>query len=268
MGINFVRYKIDLTSESLSQRPSTVFPAIVFNYNWLPAPKNLNLSLNDVHIWRINLNPSQSQLQAFWATLSSDEIARAERFYFPEHRQRFIAGRGTLRAILGQYLGIDSKQVEFEYQPRGKPFLAAKFADQGLLFNLSHSQDLALCGVSYQHQIGVDLEYIRTMPDVESLAKRFFSPREYAHLRLVSPEEQQQIFFRYWTCKEAYLKATGDGLVQLEEIEIYLIPNQPSQLLVSGNWVLRELTPVENCAAAVVVAGSNINLHCWECGIT
>ena len=236
----------------------------MFNFNWLPAPKKLDLLLNDVHIWRINLNSSESQLQFFRETLSSDEIARAQRFYFPEHRQRFIAGRGTLRAILGQYLGIDPKQVEFEYQPRGKPLLAAKFADQGLLFNLSHSQDLALLGVSYQHQIGVDLEYIRTMSDLEGLAKRFFSSREYEHLRLFSPQEQQQIFFRYWTCKEAYLKATGDGLVELEEIEISLTPNQPSQLLVSGDWNLRELTPAENFAAAVVVAGSNINLHCWE----
>ena len=236
----------------------------MFNFNWLPAPKKLDLLLNDVHIWRINLNSSESQLQFFRETLSSDEIARAQRFYFPEHRQRFIAGRGTLRAILGQYLGIDPKQVEFEYQPRGKPLLAAKFADQGLLFNLSHSQDLALLGVSYQHQIGVDLEYIRTMSDLEGLAKRFFSSREYEHLRLFSPQEQQQIFFRSWTCKEAYLKATGDGLVELEEIEISLTPNQPSQLLVSGDWNLRELTPAENFAAAVVVAGSNINLHCWE----
>ena len=236
----------------------------MFNFNWLPAPKKLDLLLNDVHIWRINLNSSESQLQFFRETLSSDEIARAQRFYFPEHRQRFIAGRGTLRAILGQYLGIDPKQVEFEYQPRGKPLLAAKFADKGLLFNLSHSQDLALCGVSYQNQIGVDLEYIRTMSDLEGLAKRFFSSREYEYLRLISPQEQQQIFFRYWTCKEAYLKATGDGLVQLEEIEISLTPNQPSQLLVSGGWNLRELTPAENFAAAVVVTGSNINLHCWE----
>lgn len=236
----------------------------LFNLNWLTAPKKLDLLLNDVHIWRINLNQPESQLQSFRETLSSDEIARAERFYFPEHRQRFVAGRGSLRAILGQYLDIDPKQVEFEYQPRGKPLLAAKFANQGLLFNLSHSQDLALLGVSYQHQIGVDLEYIRTMSDVEGLAKRFFSPREYDYLRLFSSEEQQQIFFRYWTCKEAYLKATGDGLVQLEEIEIDLTPNQPSQLLVSGDWSLRELTPANNFAAAVVVTGSNINLHCWE----
>ena len=234
------------------------------NLNWLPAPKKLDLLLNDVHIWRINLNSSESQLQFFRETLSSDEIARAERFYFPEHRQRFMAGRGTLRAILGQYLDIAPKQVEFEYQPRGKPLLAAKFADKGLLFNLSHSQDLALLGISYQNQIGVDLEYIRTMSDLEGLAKRFFSAREYEYLRLLSPAQQQQIFFRYWTCKEAYLKATGDGLVQLEEIEIDLTPNQPSKLLVSGDWSLSELTPADNFAAAVVVAGSNIHLHCWE----
>jgi 4'-phosphopantetheinyl transferase len=240
----------------------------LFNLNWLPAPKKLDLLLNDVHIWRINLNSDESQLHSFRETLSSDEIARAQRFYFPEHRQRFIAGRGSLRAILGQYLGIDPKQVEFAYQPRGKPLLAAKFADKGLLFNLSHSQDLALLGVSYRNQIGVDLEYIRTMSDLESLAKRFFSSREYEHLRLCAADEQQQIFFRYWTCKEAYLKATGDGLAQLEETQISLIANQPSQLLVSGDWSLRELTPAENFAAAVVVAGSNINLHCWECGIT
>ena len=236
----------------------------MFNLNWLPAPKKLALLLNDVHIWRINLNSDELQLQFFRETLSSDEIARAERFYFPEHRQRFIAGRGTLRTILGQYLDIDPKQVEFEYQPRGKPLLAAKFAGKGLLFNLSHSQDLALLGVSYQNQIGVDLEYIRTMSDLAGLAKRFFSAREYEYLRLLSPAQQQQIFFRYWTCKEAYLKATGDGLVQLEEIEINLTPNQPSKLLVSGDWSLRELTPAANFAAAVVVAGSNINLHCWE----
>jgi len=236
----------------------------VCNLNWLPAPKKLDLLLNDVHIWRINLNSDELQLQFFRETLSSDEIARAERFYFPEHRQRFMAGRGTLRTILGQYLDIAPKQVEFEYQPRGKPLLAAKFADQGLLFNLSHSQDLALLGISYQNQIGVDLEYIRTMSDLEGLAKRFFSAREYEYLRLLSPAQQQQIFFRYWTCKEAYLKATGDGLVQLEEIEIDLTPNQPSKLLVSGDWSLSELTPADNFAAAVVVAGSNIHLHCWE----
>ncbi|WP_071188657.1 4'-phosphopantetheinyl transferase HetI [Trichormus sp. NMC-1] len=236
----------------------------VFNNNWLPAPTNLTLSSDHVHIWKINLNQSESQLQSSRKTLSSDEIARAERFYFPEHRQRFIAGRSSLRFILGRYLGVEPSQVEFEYQTRGKPLLAAKFADSNLFFNLSHSQDLALCGVSCTRTIGVDLEYIRPMSDLENLAKRFFLPREYEVVKSLALDQQQQVFFRYWTCKEAYLKATGDGLVQLEQIEIFLTSTEPAKLLVSGNWSLRELALANNFAAAVVVAGTIGDLYSWE----
>ncbi|MEA5577778.1 4'-phosphopantetheinyl transferase HetI [Anabaena sp. UHCC 0451] len=235
-----------------------------FNHIWLPAPENLILSSDDVHIWKIDLKQSELQIQSFRETLSSDEITRAERFYFPEHRQRFIIGRGSLRTILGRYLGIKPSQVEFDYQQRGKPLLAAKFADSGLFFNLSHSQDLGLCGVTYQRLIGVDLEYIRPMSDLENLAKRFFLPREYEVIKLLPPEKKQQVFFRYWTCKEAYLKATGDGLVQLEQIEIDLTPKKPAQLLVTGNWELRELIPADNFAAAVVVANHGGNFQFWQ----
>lgn len=235
-----------------------------FNHIWLPAPTNLILLSDDVHIWKIDLNQPESQLQLFRESLSSDEISRAERFYFPEHRQRFIAGRGSLRAILGRYLGVEPVQVEFEYQHRGKPVLAAKFADSGLLFNLSHSQNLGLFGVSYQRLIGVDLEYIRPMSDLENLAKRFFLPSEYEVIKFLPSEQKQQVFFRYWTCKEAYLKATGDGLVQLEQIEINLTPTAPAQLLVPGNWILQELVPANNFAAAVVVANSCINFQFWQ----
>ncbi|MEA5617302.1 4'-phosphopantetheinyl transferase HetI [Cronbergia sp. UHCC 0137] len=232
----------------------------MFYYPWLPAPQNLVLSSDDVHIWRINLNQSESQLQFFRDTLSSDEIARAERFYFPEHRRRFIVGRGSLRTILGRYLGVEASEIKFIYQKRGKPLLA----NSGLFFNLSHSQDLALLGVSYKGLIGVDLEYIRLMSDLEGLAKRFFLPKEYELIKLLSFEEQQQVFFRYWTCKEAYLKATGDGLVELEQIEVFLKVNEPAKLLVSGDWCLRELIPSENFASAVVVQGNIENWQCWE----
>ncbi|MEA5551454.1 4'-phosphopantetheinyl transferase HetI [Anabaena cylindrica UHCC 0172] len=235
-----------------------------FNHIWLPAPTDLTFSPDHVHIWKINLNQPESQIQSFRETLSSGEIARAERFYFPEHRQRFIIGRGSLRAILGRYLSVNPSQIEFDYQQRGKPILAAKFADSGVFFNLSHSQDLGLCGVSYQRLIGVDLEYVRPMSDLESLAKRFFLAKEYEVIKLLSPQQQEQVFFRYWTCKEAYLKATGDGLVQLEQIEIYLTPTESAQLLVSGDWVLKELVPADNFAAAVVVANSDVNFQFWQ----
>ncbi|MFN6497365.1 MAG: 4'-phosphopantetheinyl transferase HetI [Nostoc sp. DedQUE01] len=231
---------------------------------WLPAPTDLTLLADEIHVWRINLDQPEPQLQDLRTTLSSDEIARAERFYFQEHRQRFIAGRGILRSILGRYLGIKPSEVQFNYQQRGKPVLAETFADAGLEFNLSHSQELGLCAVNCQRQIGVDLEYIRPVSDLEALAKRFFLAREYEMLRSLSLDQQQEAFFRYWTCKEAYLKATGDGLAQLEEVEVFLTPTEPAKLQISEDWSLFELVPANNYVAAVAVANFGWNLKCWQ----
>lgn len=236
------------------------------NQLWLPAPANFTLLPNDVHIWRINLNQHESTLENLANSLSEDELARANRFYFLEHRQRFIAGRGSLRTILGGYLGVTAKEVQFDYEPRGKPFLASKFADSGLGFNLSHSQNLALCAVSKHRQLGVDLEYIRPMSDLESLANRFFLPREYELVRSLPNEQKSSVFFRYWTCKEAYLKATGEGIAQLEQVEISLTPTQPAKLLTQPDWSLLELVPENNYVAALAVAGLGGDLHCWEYG--
>ncbi|MBG1267068.1 4'-phosphopantetheinyl transferase HetI [Nostoc sp. WHI] len=234
------------------------------NNLWLPAPTDLTLLSDEIHLWRIELDQPETQLQHFRKTLSSDEIARAERFYFQQHRQHFIVGRGILRTILGHYLNIKPSQVQFNYQHRGKPVLADTFADTGLAFNLSHSQGLGLCAVNFNHQIGVDLEYIRPMSDLEALAKRFFLPREYEMLRSLSPNQQQEVFFRYWTCKEAYLKATGDGLSQLEQIEVSLTPTEPAKLQITEDWSLFELVPANNYVAAVAVANFGWHLKCWQ----
>ncbi len=234
------------------------------NCMWLPAPTDLILLPNDVHVWRINLDRHEAQLENLATTLSSDELTRAQRFYFQEHRQRFSAGRGILRRILAGYLGIEPQQVQFDYQHRGKPVLADTLASSNLFFNLSHSQGLALCVVNCDRQIGVDLEYIRPMSDVEALAQRFFLPREYDLMRSLPADQKQEIFFRYWTCKEAYLKATGEGIAQLEQIEIALTPTKPAKLQTIKDWSLLEIVPAENYLAAVAVAGFGWQLKCWQ----
>jgi 4'-phosphopantetheinyl transferase len=198
--------------------------------------------------------------------LSGDEIARAERFYFPEHQERFIVGRAFLRKILSRYLNVEAKAIEFEYEERGKPLLGFKFKYSGICFNLSHSQQLALCGVTHHIPIGVDIESIRHTSDIENLAKRFFSVREYEVIKSVPPEQQQQVFFRYWTCKEAYLKAIGKGLSELSQVEIELTPNKSARLRVLEDWQLKELVPANNFAAAVVIASHNYldRFEFWE----
>jgi 4'-phosphopantetheinyl transferase len=231
---------------------------------WLSPPKDLTLLPDEVHVWRFHLDRTQLELEYLAASLSSDELTRANRFYFPEHRQHFIAGRGILRRILGGYLGIAPERVKFDYEPRGKPVLAEDLQHRGLLFNLSHSQNLALCAVNYTRQIGVDLEFVRPMSDVEALAQRFFLSREYDLMRSLPEDQKQKTFFRYWTCKEAYLKATGDGISQLEQIEIALTPTEPARLVKLPTWSLVELVPDNNYVAALAVAGCGWQLKFWQ----
>ncbi|MEM7726704.1 MAG: 4'-phosphopantetheinyl transferase HetI [Cyanobacteria bacterium P01_A01_bin.45] len=237
---------------------------VTINDAWLNAPTDLTLVHNDVHVWRIELDIPETELQNLSDILSADEIQRAERFYKEQHRQRFVVGRGILRIILGRYLNLEPQTLEFRYEPTGKPVLADTCGGNKLYFNLSHSQGLALCAVSSDRPLGVDLEYVTPISDVLSLAKQFFSPTEYAVMRSLPPNLKQQTFFRYWTCKEAYLKATGAGLAQLQQIEVNLSPGEPAKLNTASDWSLLEMQPVKNSAAAVAIEGSSLGLKCWE----
>ncbi|MEO1433839.1 MAG: 4'-phosphopantetheinyl transferase superfamily protein, partial [Cyanobacteria bacterium J06633_8] len=237
---------------------------------WLKAPSgitDIKLLPNEVHIWRENLDNVKPLLEDFTQILAEDELVRARRFHFEQHQQRFIAARGILRNILGHYLNIEPSKIKFGYEPRGKPFLDENCNQINLKFNVSHSQNFALYAIGLNNSIGVDLESINSKTDVVSLAQRFFSPREFAVIESAPQEQQQQLFFRYWTCKEAYLKATGTGLRDLEKIEISLTPEQPAELNIpniSSEWNLLEMQPFSDCAATVAVDARNLQFKYWD----
>lgn len=198
----------------------------------------MKLGDSEVHIWEVNLDEVQLN------HLSADEQVRADRFKFEQHRKRFIAGRSFLRSLLARYLQAKPMSLEFEYSPHGKPFLKSR-----LQFNLAHSQHLALYAVTYDRAIGIDLEAIRSIADLDALVQRFFLPSEYKAI-----QAEKSLFFQYWTCKEAFLKATGTGLSKLKELEIEnaqlkTIPVEAR----SRNWYLQQLTVPSNFAGAIVV---------------
>ncbi len=233
-----------------------------------PPGKKLELSPNNVHIWSTNLKLLPSQIEKLSTILSSDEIDRAQKFHFEKDKNRFIIARGTLRKILSRYLKIEPKKLQFTYSERGKPYLA----NTSILFNLSHSQDLALYAITKVNLIGIDVEHIRPIKEAKNLAKRFFSAQEYNLLSQLPPQQQQETFFKLWTCKEAYLKATGDGLAgSLEKVEISLNPEKPIQFFSinrdikeASRWYLDQFIPEPNYIAAVAVAGKNQNLSFWQ----
>ena len=229
--------------------------------SWRSPPSTLTLTSNDVHVWLAKLDSPAMRVQKMAQCLIEDERKRAERFNFRRDRKRFIVARGVLRMILSRYLHIEPNRVQFSYGPHGKPYLAERLGDGALRFNLAHSHEFALYAFTLGREIGVDIEYLRALPDADQIAKRFFSARENAALQALSTNQRQQAFYNCWTRKEAYVKAIGKGLAQpLDQIEVSLAPGESARLLkIEGTreegsrWSLYSLTPVAGYVAAVAV---------------
>jgi 4'-phosphopantetheinyl transferase len=216
----------------------------------------------EAHVWRFGLDPPPAVLEAFERSLSDDERRRAERFRTGPLRRRFVAARGALRAILAAYLHIPPDHLTFTYGRHGKPALADGLAPDGLCFNLSHSDEVALCAVTTIGAVGVDVEAIRPMEeDGRKLIGRFFSERERAEFLSLPGHQRLAAFFRGWTRKEAFIKATGTGLAAaLDSFDVTLGPDAPTALLRVGDdpsahtrWTLLDLEPGPGYAAALAV---------------
>ena len=137
-----------------------------------------------------------------------DEVHRARRFSLNKHRQRYIAGRGILRLLLGDLLMQDPAQVHIATTAYGKPVLSQS---SPIDFSVSHSGRIALYAFSSVGCVGIDVEEIRTLDPVR-LAQTCFSDAEQAELKTVDPELRLETFFDGWVRKEAVAKADGRGL--------------------------------------------------------
>jgi 4'-phosphopantetheinyl transferase len=165
----------------------------------------VQLDDNAVHVWTIELDRPASD--ADYAMLDPKEQQRADQFKFEHHRRRFTQAHAAMRTILAKYVGKTPEGLEFKTKEHGKPFLA----EHTLQFNLSHSHERALLGVTLNTDIGIDIEHHSTR-DFKNLAKRFFHPDEAAAVSAVTGDKQRNLFFEIWTKKEAYIKAIGTGL--------------------------------------------------------
>ena len=116
-----------------------------------------------------------------------------------------MGSRVALRDLLAERLGATPGRLEFEVGPQGKPRLAG----DPVHFNLSRSEDLCLVALSDDAPVGVDVEFRREDPYLLKVARRFFSDSEVADLHDLELEEQLPAFFRIWSRKEAYIKASG-----------------------------------------------------------
>jgi 4'-phosphopantetheinyl transferase len=239
---------------------------------WLPPPPCPVLGRGEIHIWRASLELPAPDLQHLRDTLTPDEISRAGRFHFRRDHDHFIAGRGSLRAILSRYLAVGPAEIRFGYGPYGKPELVGAICQQPFLFNLSHSHDLALFAIAAGRRVGVDVEYARSDVEFAAVAERFFSPAEQTVIRALTGRQQQAAFYNCWTRKEAFLKARGDGITYpLDQFDVSLAPGEPAALLrthadpqEAARWSLQALAPGSGYVAAVAAEGHGWQVICWE----
>jgi len=220
------------------------------------ASGSFELSGCCIHVWTLRIEASDAVAANLERILAPDEKDRARRFHFATHRHSFVLTRGILRCLLGRYLNVHPAGIQFSYGSKGKPAIELA-AD--IEFNTTHSANLAVFAFTVGCELGVDVEQIRPMPDMQNIADRFFCAEEAAELMSLPPSEREPAFFRCWTRKEAYIKAIGEGLsAPLDQFRVTFQPNEPARFVhvahdrnAAQAWTLHDLRLAPDYAAAL-----------------
>src|SRR5882724_291489 len=214
-----------------------------------------------VEVTAARLDVGRKGVRTLAAWLSDEERQRASRFAFDRDRRRFIVARAWLRQLLAARLGVRPESVALVYGGHGKPALAPRYADVGLRFNVSHSEDVAVYAFATGREIGIDVEAVRVIRDAYDIAARFFSRRENEAYLALDPRDKPLGFFNCWTRKEAFIKALGDGLYHpLNCFDVSLAPGEPARIIrvesTPGDhcgWTLHGFLPGPGLIGAIVV---------------
>lgn len=223
----------------------------------------MKLLTSDIHIWTQPLAISPAQEQELMALLSADEILRANRFRFAHLKQRFVAAHAALRQILGLYLNLPPQKIKFDVEKHNKPCLLSTNS-LSIQFNLSHSHDVAMIGVTLSHPIGIDIEKIQSNDHLE-VAKRYFSPQENTVLRGLPDGERHLGFYRLWTRKEAVVKAIGHGItLPLSSFNVSLTDIAETITFEDTSWILASLITPAEYVGAVAHQTPNHVISYWQ----
>lgn len=172
----------------------------------------MTLAPGEVQVWVARLDSQQHLTPTLEHSLSLQEHAAATQFYFAADRLRYSFAHSILRDILSRYVDCTAKDLCFDRNPYGKPFLIQRGSAAPPAFNMSHSGSVVLVAVSLECQIGVDVEQLRSFNNLDDIARSHFTTRECAFIMGHAPQSRCHAFLKCWTRKEAYIKATGKGM--------------------------------------------------------
>ncbi|MHB8139310.1 MAG: 4'-phosphopantetheinyl transferase family protein [Smithellaceae bacterium] len=234
------------------QKPTTTLPC------GNPRLEFDNL-LNQVHIWAVDLGQWNLHSREALQMLPESERKKTEKLRFEIHQTRYIKGHYLLRLLLGQYLGIDFYNQEFTVNEYGKPSLQKEIESNSVNFNFSNSENICVYAFTKDGELGIDIEKIHDLPEMDRIVERFFSPNENKIFRSLPEQNRKQSFFKYWARKEALLKAMGLGFsYPLNKVDV-LLHHKDSSPVVTKNagieWTLYDIDSFEGFASALALKG-------------
>lgn len=186
----------------------------------------------NVQVYRIQLDGPARVVENLRVLLTTTEQNRANRFLREVHTNRFTIAHAALRGLLGKLMSASPESIVFAYGSHDKPEIDSEHHETTIKFNMSHTADLAVIGVTQNRPLGIDIEQHKDSRELEKLARRYFSPREVTALFSLPEEKWSDAFYRGWCSKEAVMKITGLGLsLGLDTFDVELDPECPPALL-------------------------------------
>ena len=225
--------------------------------------KNLH---NEIHIWTADLDQLKINFEHHKYMLPDHEREKAKRFRFEILRARYIKSHYLLRFLLGHYLGTNFYHQEFDYNEYGKPSLKKDNENKLIYFNLSNSGNICVFVFTNNDDLGVDVENICDMTNMDNIVEHFFSPSENIKFCSLPEQNRKKTFFKYWTRKEALLKAMGVGLsYPLDKFDVLSDAENPSRVSIKTNyqnlkkteWTIQDINVFDGFASAVALKDKN-----------
>ena len=213
------------------------------------------LSKGEIHLW----TASSEIFSECHAALTDTEKSRIDYYKFHDAKNNFVVSQGGLRLLLSAYLDIAPKDLKIGRHNKGKPFSQD---DYSLTFNISNSGNRVVYAISRAGEVGIDLEQIRPLPDLEELIDKNFTKNEAAYIRKME-EEKLARFFKFWTVKEGYLKAIGEGMRLTPDSLEFKVENGNYKLLEAKgffeqvDWKIKNVFPADGFVCTLFYSQEN-----------
>ncbi len=230
--------------------------------------EKITFSEDAVEVFTINLKKLYPYLPKFTMYLSEKEKFQANGFLLEHLKNNYVASHGLLRILLGNFLSCSPSEVEYTYNEFQKPLCNT---DQNLYFNMSHSHEYACYAFSFDHEVGIDIEFMESKIGINELLPMITTQEEFFIFDQLKENDKFYLFYKTWTTKEAFLKALGFGLsYSLSSIETAVLPREKFKVLqchginekeMDKKWTFFPINLIPDYLGAVAVKKNNAYIN-------